>query len=85
MATRTASTYHGSGQETMKNRIFIVAPTKYEEELGDTLHIVCKTSDKDGLLAIYHEDRYEEIVRTGNMKSAVRMAKKYGAKRPAII
>jgi len=69
----------------MKNRIFIVAPTMEGEDLGDTLHIVCKTSDKGALLPIYHADKYEEIDRTGDIESAVRIAKKHGAKRPSVI
>lgn len=66
----------------MKNRIFIVGAPNYN---SDTLHVVCKTSDKDRLLDIYQTDRYEEIGRTGGMESAVRIAKKHGAKRPTVI
>lgn len=68
-------------EKNMKNRIFIVAPL-YN---GDILHIVCKTKDKDRLLDIYETDRYEKIYSTDNMKEAVTIAKKHGAKRPAII
>ena len=68
----------------MKNkteRIFIVAP-QYDE---DTVHVVCKTLDKDNLWDIYQTDRYLEIARVDNMKDAVRIAKKHGAKKPKVI
>jgi len=69
----------------MKSRIFIIGPTEDGKDVGDTLHIVAKTTDKDSLLDIYQTDRYEEIFRTGNVKEAIRVAKKSGAKRPTII
>lgn len=69
----------------MKTRIFIIAPTQTGVELGDTLHIVAKTTAQDSLLDIYQTDRYEEIEGTGDVKSAVEIAKKHGAKRPTII
>jgi len=66
----------------MKNkRIFIVAPN-YD---GDTLHQVCETKKRGRLLDIYQLDHYEEIDSTDNLKDAISIAKKHGAKRPSII
>lgn len=63
------------------NRIFIVGPN-YD---GDTLHIVCKTNKRNSLFDIYMADDYEEIDSTGDLASAIKIAKKNGAKRPSII
>jgi hypothetical protein len=66
----------------MKHRIFIVAPN-YD---GDTLHVVCKTKDKDRLLDIYQTDRYVEIGETDNLHDAKQLAWLNGAgKRPTVI
>ena len=67
------------------NRIFIIAPTDIGEAEGDTLHIVCKTKSHDSFFNIYQGDTYEEIDRTGGLKSAIKIAKKHGAKKPYIL
>ncbi len=67
------------------NRIFIVGPTEHGIDVGDTLHVVAKTKYRDNFLDIYQTDRYEEIGRTGNMLDAIDIARKHGAKKPAII
>ena len=63
-------------------RVFIIGPGQHDE---DTLHVVASTNQRDSLFDIYQTDRYEEIDRVGDLKSAIRIAKRHGAKRPTVI
>lgn len=75
--------YGNNGENKMKNRVFIVAPSEQNDE--DTLHHICSTRHKGSLWDIYQLDRYEVIESTDNIRDAIRVAKSHGSKRPSII
>ena len=65
-------------------RVFIIAPMGNYDE--DVLHIVAKTKNNhNSYMDIYIGDDYEEIFTTDNLKDAIKVAKKNGAKRPYVL
>jgi hypothetical protein len=64
----------------MKKRIFIVAP-----QYDDVIHHVCRTRSRLPLLEIYWSDLCQTVSTVTTMGRAMGIAKRLGAKRPAII
>lgn len=69
----------------MKSRIFIIGPTESGVYYDDTLHTVARHFTHKDLDVVYGCDLYTELASFGDKTSAIRYAKKHGAKRPTVI
>lgn len=59
------------------DRVFIVGPSDYGMSAGDSLYLICTTSNhRNSILDIYQMDDYDDYEGTDNLKDAMAIAKR---------